>query len=449
MAADIEYLIDPKITQEVVDAKNKLKQQADRAEDILDSLKDGAGSGEPSTGGGIEEAPEDNDKYVRENGAWVVLPDFPSLPEIIPEAPEDGKTYGRKGGTWAEIDTSSSGGTVSEWGDIQGTLSNQTDLQTALDSKLEYVSWGDVHGSLTDQGDLKDELDAKIENVYWGRIEGSITSQKDLKTALDSKLESLDLGLESLGKSMLVLKNSGGDDLRIRSATTEHAGLMTVGDRNKLSGLDKPDWNTPESEAGGISNKPTLGSLSSEDDAPSDGKQYARKDGAWSEVEAGGGGAGGQSYTPFSWTPDVTKILLDPDQGDADGSYTPQILDAFTNNEIKGNVLTINLHNKENSMDLEIPDPKKLGWNVGDQFVLDLGRTITYRQNAFGQLRIGATDGYRWGYNWGSLRGFHATAAEIEASPFYNPLTKQCTLLMTAKNAKPDGSSMVFHVTPI
>lgn len=49
----------------------------------------------------------------------------------VQEAPTDSKTYGRNNGEWVEI-TATGGGT---WGSITGTLSDQTDLQTALDSK--------------------------------------------------------------------------------------------------------------------------------------------------------------------------------------------------------------------------------------------------------------------------------------------------------------------------
>jgi hypothetical protein len=48
----------------------------------------------------------------------------------LTDAASDGKTYGRKNNTWSEAN--SSGGT---WGSITGTLSNQTDLQNALDAK--------------------------------------------------------------------------------------------------------------------------------------------------------------------------------------------------------------------------------------------------------------------------------------------------------------------------
>lgn len=39
----------------------------------------------------------------------------------------------------SRLDVIEQQGTVSAWGDINGTLSNQTDLQAALDAKLSYA----------------------------------------------------------------------------------------------------------------------------------------------------------------------------------------------------------------------------------------------------------------------------------------------------------------------
>ena len=50
-----------------------------------------------------------------------------------PDAPSDDKEYARKNGAWAEA---SGGGT---WGSITGTLSDQTDLQNALEDKTDLV----------------------------------------------------------------------------------------------------------------------------------------------------------------------------------------------------------------------------------------------------------------------------------------------------------------------
>ena len=62
----------------------------------------------------------------------------------IDEAPIDGTTYGRKDGAWEPV----VGGSTS-WGSITGTLSSQTDLQTALDSKLGPKSVYTLTGSYT------------------------------------------------------------------------------------------------------------------------------------------------------------------------------------------------------------------------------------------------------------------------------------------------------------
>jgi hypothetical protein len=63
----------------------------------------------------------------------------------LTEAPRDGNTYGRKDGDWVTL---ALGGSPA-WGDITGTLSDQTDLQTALDTKLEDApSDGTTYGRL-------------------------------------------------------------------------------------------------------------------------------------------------------------------------------------------------------------------------------------------------------------------------------------------------------------
>lgn len=51
------------------------------------------------------------------------------------------------------------------WGNISGTLSDQTDLNTALDGKVDTtdLSWGNISGTLSNQTDLKNELDSKVD----------------------------------------------------------------------------------------------------------------------------------------------------------------------------------------------------------------------------------------------------------------------------------------------
>lgn len=54
----------------------------------------------------------------------------------VDDAPSDGKQYARKDGAWSEVEAPSGGGA---WGEITGTLSDQTDLQTVLDSKADII----------------------------------------------------------------------------------------------------------------------------------------------------------------------------------------------------------------------------------------------------------------------------------------------------------------------
>ena len=65
-------------------------------------------------------------KLVRSGGVYT------ALEGKLGDAPSDNKEYVRKNGAWAESSGGSGGGT---WGSITGTLSNQTDLQSALDAK--------------------------------------------------------------------------------------------------------------------------------------------------------------------------------------------------------------------------------------------------------------------------------------------------------------------------
>jgi hypothetical protein len=86
------------------------------------------------------------------------------------------------------IDTPSGGGV---WGTITGLLSDQVDLQAALDAKLDApLLWGALGGTLSDQLDLQAALDAKLDApLLWGDVGGTLSDQTDLQAALDLKLE--------------------------------------------------------------------------------------------------------------------------------------------------------------------------------------------------------------------------------------------------------------------
>lgn len=104
-----------------------------RAEDYYEKF-DGTIWSEFETAGGIEEAPEDGEPYVRKDGAWAAQADETGIADApadgtgyvrkdntwvaesggdVEEAPEDGALYGRKDGAWEEIISSGGGSSVS------------------------------------------------------------------------------------------------------------------------------------------------------------------------------------------------------------------------------------------------------------------------------------------------------------------------------------------------
>lgn len=80
------------------------------------------------------------------------------------------------------------------WGNITGTLSNQTDLQDALDAKADSSSIGNgglyliQHGSILATFKANQSTDTTFTiDINWGDIGGSITNQTDLQNALNAK----------------------------------------------------------------------------------------------------------------------------------------------------------------------------------------------------------------------------------------------------------------------
>lgn len=95
------------------------------------------------------------------------------------------------------------------WGSITGTLSNQTDLQSALEGKQNTITAGEnlsFSGTTLNAVDTTYTAGANItidgNNVIsataasptWGSISGVITNQTDLSTILDSKQDKLTAG---------------------------------------------------------------------------------------------------------------------------------------------------------------------------------------------------------------------------------------------------------------
>lgn len=98
---------------------------------------------------GLADAPDDGNVYGRQNNTWAIVTTGGGLPD----APVDGLTYGRKDAAWVEV---TGGGGAAVWGTITGTLSDQTDLQSALNGKLNNAG-GTITGNLTVNGVFENE----------------------------------------------------------------------------------------------------------------------------------------------------------------------------------------------------------------------------------------------------------------------------------------------------
>lgn len=108
---------------------------------------------------GVPEAPIDNVSYVRRNGIWTpgsgggatYLKDLVDVVDGL--APNEGQILVYSGGMW-NAGTPSAGA----WGSISGSISNQTDLKNALDTKLSgssvFNDLSDVVLSNLEKGDV-------------------------------------------------------------------------------------------------------------------------------------------------------------------------------------------------------------------------------------------------------------------------------------------------------
>lgn len=124
----------------------------------------------------------------------------------LEDAPSDGKTYGRKDGAWEEVTGGGGGGT---WGSITGTLSDQTDLQNALNAKYDASN---PSGFISDlSGFDTDDLAEGATNKYNATHTGDATGATSLSVvALRGVSLDATVGSPTDGK-ILVYRSAGSD----------------------------------------------------------------------------------------------------------------------------------------------------------------------------------------------------------------------------------------------
>lgn len=181
------------------------------------------------------------------------------------------------------------GGTVPlqsvAWGDITGTLGSQSDLATALNNKLEVTTAASTYLALAG-----------------GAMTGSITS---VGTTHDTEMSGELFGVQ------LSADHSKGSVLQFNGLDTyDGASHMLV----TPAGLTFPDTTTQTTAGLSPATAASTYYLQTNPsgfigDAPSNGSQYARKNGAWDVVSSSGGTWGSITGTITSQT-DLTSYVL-------------------------------------------------------------------------------------------------------------------------------------------
>ena len=210
--------------------------------------------------------------------------------------------------------------TNTHWGEITGDLEDQTDLKAVLDAKADaddVYTKSQVY-TKTEADDLLDlkankadvytqeELDGifdAIDNALDTKADKSSTYTKtEVNTALSAKSDKsstytkteTDALLNAKADKSTTYTKTQTDNLLAAKANSADVYSKSAVDSALAGKADKSDTYT-KSQADTLlsakANTADLGTMASVNDAPSDGKQYARKNGQWAEVEGGGGGS--------------------------------------------------------------------------------------------------------------------------------------------------------------
>ena len=185
----------------------------------------------------------------------------------------------------------------------------------AIDVDLGYTAAADK-GTVTNSAGDNAEIPLATGTNAGLTLNNYTTAEKDKLAGVEDGAEAnvgTDLDYTPAAGNGTVT-SSTGSDATIPLANGTNAGLSlhnyNQADKDKLDGIEngaeanvKPDWDATPGDDDEILNKPDLFSGDYDDlnnkpdlsvyltDAPSDGSQYARKDGAWDVVTATGGGA--------------------------------------------------------------------------------------------------------------------------------------------------------------
>lgn len=265
----------------------------------------GAGGG---TGGGIPEAPEDGQKYGRQDKSWSPVSEFTDAPSDgskygrldsgwapltdLPEAPADGSKYARSNESWsAVVEFPEAPSDGSKYARLNESWSAVIEFPEAPSDGSKYArfngSWSAIaelpdapaDGSKYARQDeswvtIQDGIgDAPADGTAYGRKDGDWVQLPDFQ---DAPSDGLKYARQYESWSPIVdLPEAPADGFKYarqnESWTAIQEGIGDAPTDSQVYGRLNGNWTV-------LANLP---------DAPSDGNEYVRKDGSWQVIQSG------------------------------------------------------------------------------------------------------------------------------------------------------------------
>lgn len=195
---------------------------------------------------------------------------------LLPEAPEDGKTYGRSNAAWVQVTSGGGGGS--------GTVQSVNEVTPDEEGNVTLTP-ADIGAANASHTHLSTQIS---DSTAIGRNVLKATTEAIARGAIGAGTSDLAIGTTATTAA------AGNHTHNMASTSTN--GFMAATDKVKLNAIETEatkgaDWNT------NVTNKPTIPTNTNQltngagfiTDAPSDGKEYVRKDAAWAESSGGGG----------------------------------------------------------------------------------------------------------------------------------------------------------------
>ena len=226
-------------------------------------------------------------------------------------------------------------GTTAVWGNIQGTLSNQTDLKNALDDKQDELVSGTNIKTINNQSVIGSG-NIEINSGVWGNITGEISNQSDLQAALNAKANTSSLatvattgaysdlsGTPTIGTGTITIKKNGNtiDSFGLNQTASQNINITVP---TKVS-----DLTNDSGFISGVAWGDITGTLSSQTDLSS---ALASKQDTISDLETirSGAAAGSTAIQPLTLSveldtkQDVISDLADIRSGASKGATAVQ-----------------------------------------------------------------------------------------------------------------------------